>query len=386
MKTYTLSELCDEIGNSLQDSMPGTYLVKAEISGMQLRSGHCYMELVEKSKSGGLFEARMRAMCWANTYTMLSAYFKSVTGQQLQNGMQVLVEVEVTFHNVYGLALSIVNIDPKYTLGDIQQQREKTILQLHQDGVFEMNKLLPFPSVIKRIALISSSEAAGYQDFCHQLEHNQYNLDFKIDLFIATMQGDRAANSICEALSKIADKAEYYDIVVITRGGGSTNDLSCFDDYTLCSYCAQFPLPIITAIGHTKDISVADQVAHLSLKTPTAAAAYIIDNNARQLDMINDYERRLTAAINNQIANRLLQLDNISSRMLNTYNMLIAKQTNRLDLIEKTIELHSPKRILKQGYTITLHNGKPITSIKEIHSGETLKTETIDGSITSIVV
>ena len=385
MKTYLLSELCNMIGESLQIGLPDSYLVTAEISGMQTRNGHCYMELVEKGKNNAIYEARIRAVCWASTYTMLSAYFIQETGQQLQNGMKVLVEVEINFHNTYGLSLVIVGIDPKYTLGDMQEQREKTIQQLKDDGVFDMNHIIRFPSLPKRIAVISSREAAGYEDFYKQLKNNSQGYAFKIDLFNAIMQGDKAKQSICSVLEEIASKEQDYDVVVITRGGGSTNDLSCFDDYQLCSYIAQFPLPVISAIGHTKDISIADMVANISLKTPTAAANYLIELFDRQADEIDRLEQRLRLELSNLHLKKTQELDNLQNRIINSFSLLLQKQYNNLDLIEHSIKLQSPQRLLKQGYSITLINGKPINSVNNVKSGDQIQTDVADGSIISIV-
>lgn len=384
MKIYSLSEFCNKIGVGLKSYFTDTYLITAEISGMQVRSGHCYMELVEKGKNNSIYDARMRAICWSSTYTMLSAYFAHETGQSLQNGMKVLVEVEVNFHNTYGLSLIIVGIDPKYTLGDLQQQRKKTIEQLKREGIFDMNRMLSLPALPHRIAVISSPEAAGYEDFCNQLTTNSQHYAFSITLFKAVMQGDSASDSICNALNQINEQINEFDLVLITRGGGSTNDLTCFDDYQLCAYIAQFPIPVITAIGHTKDISIADQVAYKALKTPTAAAAYLIELFDMKADEIANLEQRMRLALTNLSKNKLLQLENYKNRLLNACKMQIQKQLNNLELIEHTIQLQSPQRILKQGYTITLKNDKPIRSAHDINAGDLLQTDFADGTIQSV--
>ncbi len=384
MKTYTLTELCDEISLCLKSDFPQTYLVTAEISNLQYKGGHCYLELVEKGKNA-IYSAKVRAVCWASTYSMLSAYFMQETGQSLQNGMKVLVEVEINFHNVYGLSFIIVGIDPKYTLGDIKKQRDITIQRLKDEGIFEMNKMLTLSPLPQRIAIVSSSDAAGYEDFCNQLLCNPQGYAFHVSLFPAVMQGDKAAQSICAALSRIADEAELYDAVVITRGGGSSTDLTCFDDYMLCSYCAQFPLPVITAIGHTKDVAVADQVAYISLKTPTAAAAFLIEKLDNQNAAISDLEYRLGIALKNVVALKRQQLENFRTRIMSSIQLLLSKQSNFLDLIERTVDMHSPQRILNQGYSITLVDGKPIKSVGELHSGMSITTELKDGSVKSVI-
>ena len=384
-KTYTLSELCDQISDCLKSEFPDTYLVTAEISNLQYKGGHCYLELIEKGKNVSLYSAKIRAVCWSSTYSMLSAYFLQETGQTLQNGMKVLLEVEINFHNVYGLSLIIVGIDPQYTLGDLKKQRDITIQQLKDEGIFDMNKMLDLPSLPQRIAIISSSDAAGYEDFCNQLINNQQGYAFKIELFPAIMQGVNAVPSICAALSAIAQDLQQYDAVVITRGGGSSNDLTCFDDYLLCSYCAQFPLPIITAIGHTKDVSVVDQVAFMSLKTPTAAAAFLIETLDNQNAIIADLEYRMKITLKNVTALKRQQLENLKSRIISAFHLLLSRQSNNLDLIAHTIELHSPQKILNQGYSITFVDGKPLKSVAEVKSGMLVTTEVKDGVIKSIV-
>ncbi len=385
MKVYTLSELCDRIGAGIKSEFYESALVTAEISGLQLRNGHCYMELIEKGDNNTLHNARIRAFCWASAYNMLSAYFREETGQSLQNGMKVLVEVEVTFHNVYGLSLNIIGIDPKYTLGDMLQQREAAIKKLKEDGIYDMNHMLAMPTLPRCIAVVSSADAAGYEDFCNQLTNSTRHYAFKITLFNATMQGDNAVKSVCNALDKIAVASSDFDVVLITRGGGSSNDLTCFDDYTLCSYIAQFPLPVITAIGHTKDISIADQVAKYALKTPTAAAAFIIEQFDIQADKISDLEHRMKLSLSNLTKNKLIQLDNYRNKLINAYHIIFQKKLNKLELIEHTIKLQSPKRILQQGYSITLLNGRPVHSVKELHSGDRISTDMLDGTISSVV-
>jgi exodeoxyribonuclease VII large subunit len=270
MKQYSLSELCEWIQDVVGNDMPDRYWVRAEIASMSVR-GHCYMELVEKSENG-MLAAKMRATCWNNVYALLSAYFAQEAGESLHVGLQVLLEVSVEFHAVYGLSLNIWNIDPTYTLGDLAKQRQATLQQLTEDGVMELQKGLELPSLVRRIAVISSADAAGYGDFCDQLKNNRFGFSFQTQLYPAVMQGDNSAHSIIEALHSIAEQEEEWDVVVIIRGGGANTDLRCFDDYNLASHCAQFPLPIIAGIGHTRDISIVDMVVKISVKTPTAAA------------------------------------------------------------------------------------------------------------------
>ena len=274
MKTFSLRELCDCIQDVIEHELPERYWVCAEVGSMSTR-GHCYMELVEKGENG-ILAAKVRATCWSNVYTLLSAYFTQETGQALRAGMQVLIEVSIEFHAVYGLSLNIWNIDPTYTIGDLAKQRQATIRRLTEEGVMELQQALTIPSLPRRVAVVSSADAAGYEDFCNQLKHNRFGFTFHTHLYPAVMQGDTAPKSIIGALNEIASVEDDWDVVVIIRGGGASSDLGCFDDYDLANHCAQFPLPIIAGIGHTRDVSVVDMVTHTSVKTPTAAAEHLI--------------------------------------------------------------------------------------------------------------
>ncbi len=285
---YRLSEVCGIVEEVISTETE-TYWVQAEIASVTVRGGHCYLDLVEKSVRG--IEAKMRATIWANVYALLRPYFREETGTDLQVGMQILVEATPEFHAVYGLSLNISNIDPTYTIGDLAKQRQETIARLLAEGVMEMNKSLVMPTIVRRVAVISSEMAAGYGDFLHQLEEGGYR--FETILFPAIMQSEHAAKSIIAALGVVAEQEEEWDAVVIIRGGGATTDLTCFDDYELCNHCAQFPLPIITGIGHTKDVSVLDMVAFAALKTPTAVAQYFVDGRLAQAQRLRDLEQRL---------------------------------------------------------------------------------------------
>jgi len=345
MTTLTLTELCGLIGEVLDSSLSGSFWVKAEISSLSSKGGHLYLELVDGKT------AKMRATCWSGTQEMLMAYFESETGQRLQPGMAVLVEAEVQYHPVYGLSLSIVGIDPSYTLGDIAQQRQKTIAQLQKDGLLDAQQLLPLPTLIRKIAVISSANAAGYEDFKHQLEHSPFA--FQLTPFFATMQGEHAAKSIIAALSEI----EGFDAVVIIRGGGATTDLSCFDNYELCAVCAQFEIPIITGIGHTRDISVLDLVAHQALKTPTAVAEWLIHRMDDQMSRINDLIVRLQRTRERQILIR----------------------QHKIEMLEQRLKACNPERIYKMGYSLLTKNGKVVRSVKELETGDTVVTHLADG-------
>ncbi len=373
------------MADALEMSMPDLYWVRAEISSLSERGGHAYFELVEKAKQGGVFEAKIRAICWANIYNLLKPYFYAQTDQPLQVGLQVLVQVSVSLHPVYGLSLVIHDIDPSFTLGDLAQQRQATLRRLQEEGVIEMNKALPLPTLVKRVAVISSAEAAGYGDFCNQLQNNIYGFPFHITLFSALMQGDRAAQSIIEALNRVYEQVEQFDVVLILRGGGATTDLACFDSYDLAAHCAQFPLPIIAGIGHQRDISVVDIVAYLSVKTPTAAAEWLIDRMAQQWTILEDYKRRLLQTRDKRLLLAQHKLQRVQLRLTNTFQQYLATQRHHLLLAEKTIELRSPEKIYRMGYTLTRVNGKLLRSVQEVSSGTHIETELIDGKITAVV-
>jgi exodeoxyribonuclease VII large subunit len=383
MKQYSLSELCEWIQDVVGNDMPDRYWVRAEIASMSVR-GHCYMELVEKSENG-ILAAKMRATCWNNVYTLLSAYFTQETGQSLHVGLQVLLEVSVEYHAVYGLSLNVWNIDPTYTLGDLAKQRQATIRQLTEDGVMELQRALVVPTLPRRVAVISSADAAGYGDFCDQLKHNRYGFEFFVQLYPAVVQGDTAPKSIVDALSAIAEQEEEWDVVVIIRGGGASTDLSCFDDYILASHCAQFPLPIVTGIGHTRDVSVVDMVVHTSVKTPTAAAEWLVQHVALQVERLAELDVRIHRATQGAVNRERNRLVGYQQRMMSAVYQALAREKNRLSLWGKTIDLHSPERIFKMGYSLTTVNGKVVRTAQEVMKGDVLETHTHNGVIQSVV-
>lgn len=383
MKQYSLSELCSWIQDVVETDLPDRYWVRAEIASMSVR-GHCYMELVEKAENSTL-AAKARATCWSNVYGLLSAYFQQETGQTLHTGLQVLLQVSVEFHAVYGLSLNIWNIDPTYTMGDLAKQRQATIRQLTEDGVMELQRALELPSLVRRVAVVSSADAAGYGDFCDQLQHNCFGFKFHTQLYPAVMQGDTAARSIVQALSAIAEQEEEWDVVVIIRGGGATTDLQCFDDYVLASHCAQFPLPIVVGIGHTRDVSVVDMVVHTSVKTPTAAAEWLIERVAEQVERVNGLLLRLQRATQVAVMKEKNRLLLFQQRMHSATQRLLSQERSKLVIWQKTIELHSPERIFKLGYSLTIVNGKVVRNQKDIKEGDVLTTYLEDGVVESVV-
>ena len=383
MEKYSLKELCDWIQEIVENDLPNHYWVCAEIASMSVR-GHCYMELVEKAENG-ILAAKVRATCWNNIYNLLSAYFVQETGQSLHVGLQVMLEVSVEFHAVYGLSLNVWNIDPTYTLGDLAKQRQATIQQLTEDGVMDLQKALQIPSLPRRVAVISSADAAGYGDFCDQLKHNRFGFKFHVQLYPAVVQGDNAARSVVQALNSIAALGEEWDVVVIIRGGGASTDMSCFDDYNLAGHCAQFPLPIIAGIGHTRDVSVVDMVVHTSVKTPTAAAEWLIERVAEQVERVGSLMLRLQRTTQNAVSREKNRLLLYEQQIFNAVRGKAVCERGKLDLWMKTIELHSPERIFKMGYSLTMVNGKLVRSQSEVNEGDVLETHLHDGVIQSVV-
>ena len=384
MKQYSLLELCDCIDEALQSKLEETYWVRAEIASLTER-GHCYMELVEKAKNNSI-AAKVRATCWSHVYHLLSAYFANETGQMLSVGMQVLLQVEVSFHAVYGLSVNVVGIDPTFTLGDLARQRQQTIQRLQEEGVMDMQRSLKMATLPRRIAVVSASDAAGYGDFCHQLESNSGGFRFHTQLYPAVMQGEQSPASIIRALGKIAERTEEYDVVVIVRGGGASTDLRNFDDYSLALHCANFPLPIIAGVGHTRDVSVVDMVVHTSVKTPTAAAEWLINAMQEQAEKVGELYVRLQRVAQHAIHKQQNRLEALWQALRFATQRRISEQRNQLELWEKTIGIHSPERIYRMGYSLTTVNGKVVRSIHDVKAGEEMLTHTGDGVIRSEVV
>ena len=365
MISYSLSQFSELIGETLSVEFSDTYWVRAEIASLSCKGGHGYFDLVEKG-SDGILAAKQRGTCWANTYSMLSAYFEQETGTCLRVGIQVLLEVEVSWHDVYGLSLNIVGIDPQYTVGDLAKQKQDTIKQLTSEGILDMQQSLTLPTIVRRIAVISSDSAAGYEDFVHQLTPTPLlpysSTPLHSTLFTAIMQGDYAEASILKALEAIAAREEEFDVVVIIRGGGASTDMSCFDSYLLAATCAQFPLPIITGIGHTRDVCVLDLVAHRALKTPTAVAAFFVERLTSELNRLEELKRRLQLTAERQI--------------------MIRKHV--LELYAQRIAACNPERIYRMGYSLATVNGQPLTSIKQVTKGQTIVTHLSDGEVVSV--
>ena len=381
MEHLSLFELNQVIRKTLDENLQPSYWVIAEIGEMRLHSsGHCYLELVEKEEDKII--AKIRGTIWAYTYRNLSIWFENITGQALKKGLKVLCNAHVQFHELYGLSLNIKDIDASFTLGERAKRRQEIINQLKQDGVFDLNKQLSLPIVTQRIAVISSPSAAGLGDFTDQLDNNNKSYRFRVKLYKATMQGEKAVESMINALLVIAGKEDRYDAVVIIRGGGSQIDLDCFDNYELAAHVAQFPIPVLTGIGHERDETIIDMVAHTRLKTPTAVAEFLLGGmNAfeERLDILftrlyqgvfgqvrlkeqqlNSYQQWLSTAAKGLLVKEGHKLDLLSKQLENASKQNLSGHRIKLDLLEKTLKLLDPGKILERGYTLTTINGKRI--------------------------
>lgn len=401
----TLSELQRHIKQALEGALPLPVWVVAEVSELKVNySGHCYLELVEKSEParGGtpIPRAQARAVIWRQQYAMLSAYFEAETGSRLAAGMKILAKVLVSYHELYGLSLQITDLDASYTLGEVERQKQMTIAQLQADGVWDMNREQELPLLTQRVAIVSSAAAAGYRDFCNELQQGGYA--FRTTLFDAVVQGQAAEESICAALAAVAERQEEFDVVVIIRGGGSASDLSCFNSYRLCSYVAQFPLPVVTGIGHDKDTSVADMVAHTPLKTPTAVAAWLTERMARLEGWLTDAAMHLSELAVKATQREQLRLERMAgevARLGGTYcerarsrmamlgeqlrsevARFIERRAMFLQVAESSVEARAPEKILRLGFAVVRCDGRAVTRAEGL-AGREVEIQLAEGYI-----
>ena len=426
----SLFELNALVRKSVKLCLPDEYWVQAELSDVRTNySGHCYLEFVQKDPRGNALVAKARGMIWSNIYSMLKPYFERETGQAFTSGIKVLVKVTVDFHELYGYSLTVIDIDPAYTLGDMARRRKEIIRRLEEEGVLTLNKELDMPLLPQRVAVISSATAAGYGDFCNQLLNNADGLVFYPHLFAAVMQGDKVEASVIAALNAIYKEADRWDVVVIIRGGGATSDLSGFDTYDLAANCVQFPLPIITGIGHERDDTVIDMVSHTRVKTPTAAAEFLIN---RMRETASDLERyityfhqtiperiahskerleqwvariparvqmrlqherfrqeRMAVRMNTAWQTRLLREEyrlKLEQRLATAIDARLQRERHRLQLAQSQVEAASPELLLKRGYSLTLKDGKAVTDASALHSGDVLTTRVAKGEFKSKVL
>lgn len=444
--TLSLYELNSLVREVIESELSREYWVEAELSEARESRGHCYMELVQKEEGTNTPIARASAKCWRTQWMMIQPHFERITGQRLRAGLKIRLKVYAQFHEAFGFSWIVTDIDPNFTLGDLARRRQEIITQLKQDGVFDLQKELELPFFCLNIAVISSESAAGYGDFCNQLADSGFA--FHTQLFPAVMQGEQVEESIIQALERIYEAAQSFtegdtkpndaplgavggafDCVVIIRGGGATADMSGFDTLALAENVAQFPIPIITGIGHDRDECVLDMVSHLRVKTPTAAAAFLIDHAQRVLDRIEDAEHRIVHASRTQISNLKSQISNLASRIptlfslvktreeahtqqllqrmgkacdgqlirsearLTTLNaqlstlssQLINAHRHRLDLLQQRTASLDPQLILNRGYSLTTHNGKVVRNAADVKAGDEIETRLEHGSIKSII-
>lgn len=382
----TLYSLNSIVREAVSAALPSRYWITGELSEVrEAVNGHCYIELVQRDEATGELVAKARGTIWARIYSLLSPYFLEQTGHRFTQGLKVLLQVSVNFHELYGYTLDVCDIEPAYTIGDMARKRQMVIRQLTDEGVINLNKELPFPLLPQRVAVISSSAAAGYGDFCDQLHNNAYGFVFYTRLFPAPMQGNGVEQGIIDALDSIARDSDFWDVVVIIRGGGAVSELSCFDTYELANNCAQFPLPVVTGIGHRRDESVLDIVAHTSAKTPTAAAELLIHAMLAQAGWLADVQQGVVSAVRSRVDAEKLRLQSLVQRIPVATALFMQGQHHKLDLCQKYIDASSPERILALGYSITRINGKAVRSTDDIMPGDEIVTTVSGGSFTSKV-
>lgn len=428
-RRLTLYELNNLVRRSIEVTLTDEYWVEAELSDVRESRGHCYMELIQKDEDSATPVARASAKCWRQTWAVAHPYFVRLTGQALHAGMKVLLKVYPQFHEAYGFSWIVTDIDPTYTLGDMARKRQEIIMQLKAEGVFDLNKQLPMPMFAQRIAVVSSETAAGYGDFCAQLNDNEYGFRFTVRLFPAIMQGEQVERSVVNALNAINHDADDFDCVVIIRGGGATSDMSGFDTLTLAENVANFPLPIITGIGHDRDECVLDMVSHTRVKTPTAAAAFLVNNLKAVADGLDAAANAIARTAVGRMDREKLRLGGVATRipilfsMVKTrhdgllrllYNRLAAAMKQRmtnenhriatvetrfpilvaaklsaahhgLDLLEQRTNALDPKLLLRRGYSVTLHKGKPVRDAAVLKAGDEVETIVEKGTFKSII-
>jgi exodeoxyribonuclease VII large subunit len=428
MEPLSLYELNGIVRSTLELTLDENYWVVAELSEVRVAgNGHCYVEFVEKEERSGAMVAKARGNIWKNTYNLLAPYFEQETGQRFAAGLKVLVNVSVGFHELYGYSLTVLDIDPTYTLGAAVQRRKEILALLEADGVLTLNKELTLPRPLLRIAVVSSASAAGYGDFCDQIK--QSGLPFKLKLFPATMQGEGVESGVIAVLEKIAAEDCLWDAVAIIRGGGAVSDLAGFETYLLAAHVAQFPLPVLTGIGHERDDTVVDLVAHTRLKTPTAVAAFLVERQREEINSLADLEHRLQQTVVGKVEQnrlllqslqlrvqaaaasygrkeeqRLLQmgaalernalqalqqqknyLKNLSQSLQQTPLRQIDNEQRRLDYIQKLLHMSSLDRILQMGFSLTLSEGKAVRSAAQLVPGMLLTTHFAEGKMESRV-
>jgi exodeoxyribonuclease VII large subunit len=405
MQTFTLYELNALVREAIETELSHEYWVEAELSEARESRGHCYMELIQKEELSNTPIARASAKCWRSAWAIIQPHFERVTGERLHPGMKVRLKVYAQFHEAFGFSWIVTDIDPNYTLGDMARRRQEVIAQLKREGVFDLQRDLSLPLFCLRIAVISSQTAAGYGDFCQQLSESPFA--FRTTLFPAVMQGEQIEESIISALNAIYGQPDAFDCVVIIRGGGATSDMSGFDTLPLAENVAQFPLPIITGIGHDRDESVLDMVSFQRVKTPTAAAALLIDHAQQVLNRLtalaeriptlfslartrsearlSQYEQRLATATMRHVDMAQNRIALLRTRLLPLIPHLLEAHRHRLELLGQRVASLDPQLLLKRGYSITTLNGKAVRNASELKTGDEIETRLSEGTIKSVV-
>ena len=380
-----LLELQNRLKQGIELLFPSRIWIKAEISAVKARSGgHCYMELSQSDSQG--LTAKASAIIWSSKYRFIAPYFESVTGSPLKEGMTVLVEVQVNYSQLYGMSLIINDIDPEYSLGVKELERQRTIERLQKEGLMDLQKELLFPALPYRLAVISAEDAAGYRDFMRHLHENPYGFSFETELYPALMQGVDCPSSIIAALDLINDSQEIYDVVLILRGGGAKLDLACYDDYDLAAVIAQYPLPVITAIGHDQDYHVCDMVAHEYLKTPTALADFILEIYEDEDARLSSFATRMKIAFTGRLAAMDAALVNLQGRIRNGAVMKLSLCESKVELLRTRIESSDPRKILERGYALaTDADGVVMKGVVNRAKGDKVSVVFADGTIDCIV-
>lgn len=404
---FSLLELNRLVRATIEDTLCEQYWLEAEIGQIGENNGHCYLEFIQKVERHNTPVARAKAKCWRNVWGSVRPYFEHTTGQTLTLGMKVLVLVHPDFHEAFGFSWIVDDIDPRFTLGDMARRRQEIIRQLKAEGVFDLNRELPLPLFTQRIAVISSSTAAGYGDFCRQLEENKRGFRFSVTLYESLMQGEGVERGIISALDKINAHIDDYDCVVIIRGGGATSDMSGFDSLLLAENVANFPLPVITGIGHDRDECILDMVSHTRVKTPTAAAAFLIDRLEQVARRIDDAADRITSYVQHRMEIEKMRLSRAAERIPILFSLVKSKQENKmetlnqriasavqrlidrrrhtLDILEQRTKSLDPTLLLQRGYSITLVNGHALRSPSAVKPGDVIVTCLADGTVKSTV-
>lgn len=404
----SLLDLNALVRQGIEACLPDSYWVQAELSDVRSNaSGHCYLEFIQKDEHSGAMLAKARGIIWSSMFNLLKPYFEESTGETFRSGLKVLVEVNVSFHELYGYSLTVQNIDPTYTLGDMVKRKAEIIKQLEKEGVLTLNKELELPLLTQRIAVISSATAAGYEDFCEQLLNNSWGIPFYAELFPALMQGEQVEPTVLTALDQILDREDEFDVVVIIRGGGASSDLSGFDTYLLAAACAQFPMPIITGIGHERDDTVLDVVAHTRVKTPTAAAEFLVGRMVDLIASLDNLKNRLQQAVQTSLKREsayLMQLQkqipqlalfalnsedyklkSLQRQLISATNHYLKEQTHRLNTLSLELKGVSPFEVMKKGYALVFQQGRAISSVKDVKLDSSLTIMLKDGSLSTVV-